>query len=421
MSKRHKGTRITSLQINNVMRVSAVQINPDGNTVIIGGNNAQGKSTTLNSIMMAIAGEKYIPAKPLKDGEKKGMIEIKLDNGMTITRRFTEKGTSLKLEDKEGNKLTSQQAILNKLLSTLAFDPLKFMHMAPKDQATTLRGLVGIDFTELDNKYSQIYSDRTLVNREVKNLRAVYNSADGYEGVPKEEQSVSELLKKHNEMTEVNKSKINARTEMISQTEAKDSVSKQIELLENKLEELRLIEQQHEEALTEMKAAYMEMPFFKAEEIALITEQMEQAEETNRRVRANQQLEKTFTELRDKECTANELTKELEDIDAEKQKALEEAAFPIDGLSFNEDGVFYNSIPIDQASSAEQLRISTSIGIAMNSELRVMLVRDGSLLDEDNLVMMNDLADDNDMQIWIEKVGSGDECSVIIEDGMVKE
>ena len=40
---------IVSLEIENVKRLSAVQITPDGSTVVIGGDNAQGKSSVLDA------------------------------------------------------------------------------------------------------------------------------------------------------------------------------------------------------------------------------------------------------------------------------------------------------------------------------------------------------------------------------------
>lgn len=92
----------------------------------------------------------------------------------------------------------------------------------------------------------------------------------------------------------------------------------------------------------------------------------------------------------------------------------------MDGLTFDENGVLLNKIPFDQASSAEQLKVSLAMGIAMNPKLRVLLIRDGSLLDEDNLKMIAELAAKNDCQIWLERVGSGDEVSIIIEDGSIK-
>jgi hypothetical protein len=55
---------------------------------------------------------------------------------------------------------------------------------------------------------------------------------------------------------------------------------------------------------------------------------------------------------------------------------------------------------------------------AMNPQLRVFLVRDGSLLDDVSLAQLEAFAEQHDMQVWMEIVSStGDGMSVVIEDG----
>ena len=111
-------------------------------------------------------------------------------------------------------------------------------------------------------------------------------------------------------------------------------------------------------------------------------------------------------------------------IDEAKQDLLSKAKFPIEGLSFDESGVYYNETPFSQCSSAERLRVSTAMGMAaLNKDpngLKIILIRDGSLLDADNLKMISDMAEKNGYQVWIERVGEGQECTVIIEDGYLK-
>jgi len=56
----------------------------------------------------------------------------------------------------------------------------------------------------------------------------------------------------------------------------------------------------------------------------------------------------------------------------------------------------------------------------MNPELKVLLIREGAFLDEDNLAMVSKMADDAGGQLWIERVGTGKEMTVIMEDGSIK-
>ena len=115
----------------------------------------------------------------------------------------------------------------------------------------------------------------------------------------------------------------------------------------------------------------------------------------------------------------NAVNKKLETIAKDKETQLSEAKFPIKKLSFDEDGVIFDGIPFDQCSTAQQIKISVAMGLVMNPKLRVLLIREGSLLDAKNLEMIAKMAKKADAQIWIERVSKGEECQVIIEDGSV--
>lgn len=118
------------------------------------------------------------------------------------------------------------------------------------------------------------------------------------------------------------------------------------------------------------------------------------------------------------------LTNDIQNHDDARQETLQNAKFPVDGLGFTSEGeVVFNKIPFAQLSTSEKIKVSASIAIALNPKIRVMLIRDGSLLDEAALRDLIVLADEKDAQIWIERVGikgHGDSAPVvIIEDGGV--
>ena len=56
----------------------------------------------------------------------------------------------------------------------------------------------------------------------------------------------------------------------------------------------------------------------------------------------------------------------------------------------------------------------------MNPKLKVMLIRDGSLLDDNSMKLLVEEADKSGAQIWIEVVGNRADCSVVIEDGEIQ-
>jgi hypothetical protein len=119
------------------------------------------------------------------------------------------------------------------------------------------------------------------------------------------------------------------------------------------------------------------------------------------------------------EAEAQALTAAMEKREAEKLKALQGAQMPVDGLSLSGGSVLFNGLPFDQASDAEALRVSVAIAMAANPKLRVIRVRDGSLLDEDGMTLLSDLARQKDYQIWCERVDSTGKIGIVMDDGEV--
>ena len=65
------------------------------------------------------------------------------------------------------------------------------------------------------------------------------------------------------------------------------------------------------------------------------------------------------------------------------------------------------------------LKLRPTIAMSSNPELRVIRIKDGSLLDADGMAMLKAMASENDFQIWIERVADNDPMAVVIEDGSV--
>ncbi len=110
----------------------------------------------------------------------------------------------------------------------------------------------------------------------------------------------------------------------------------------------------------------------------------------------------------------------MEARNAAKAKAISAAKMPVPGLEFGEGEILLNGLPFDQGSDAERLRTSIAIAMAANPKLRVIRVRDGSLLDDDAMKLLGEMAETSDMQVWVEVIQTGSEVAVVMEDGMVK-
>ncbi len=113
------------------------------------------------------------------------------------------------------------------------------------------------------------------------------------------------------------------------------------------------------------------------------------------------------------------LTGELERLDRYKADELAKAKMPVEGLGFDLDGVTYNGVPFSQASGAEQLRVSVAMAMALNPDIRVIRISDGSLLDSTNMARLAEMAQEHDCQVWIERVDESGHVGFVIEDGSV--
>ncbi len=139
----------------------------------------------------------------------------------------------------------------------------------------------------------------------------------------------------------------------------------------------------------------------------------------NNVIRQKIQLKQMQDRLAGYEHEADTLTEKLKAFDAAKETAISEAKMPVDGLGFGDGVVLLNGYPFADASKAEQIAASLQLAMASKPRLRVAFIRDGSLLDSDSMKVIAKIAEDLDIQIWIETVEKETPGAIVIEDGSV--
>ena len=397
-------TKIIELHAENFKRLKVVDITPNGSTVVIGGRNAQGKTSTLDAIQAALAGGKHQPDQPIREGEKKAVIVVELDD-IIVTRKYTKRGSKLEVVAKDGSKITSPQRVLDALASSLSFDPLAFSRCSPKEQGKVLRDLAGLDFTEIDANIERAFDDRRAKNAEKKRLDAVFASTTSHKDAPESEVLVSEMASKIEAYSHGN-----AVIETLRERHA--SLNDLLERLAAKVAETTAERDQVEKDIEEAGDII---------DLAPLREKIENVERDNQVFREQTAYLQVKENVNEADKAATDADEKLLSLRAAKAKLIEDADYPVDGLSVDDDGVMLNGIALSQASGAELVRVSAAIGLALNPEMKVLLIRDGSLLDDDSMAALTQIATDADAQIWIERVGAGKEVGVVIEDGEVLE
>ncbi|WP_341394031.1 AAA family ATPase [Arthrobacter sp. G119Y2] len=400
-------SKIIKLEANNFKRLRAVEISPDGNLVVIAGRNGQGKTSVLDAITAALGGtsSKALP-RPIRDGEDKASIVLETED-LIVTRKFTASGSTLTVKGKDGATFSKGQAKLDELLGRLSLDPLAFTQLSDKEQLATLIDLVELPFdpTKLEAERSKVFTERTDVNRRVKELQGQAAQYTVPADAPAEELSVSALLTKYRDAEVQHRELASSR--------------RTLEAAQAKVQNLRAQLAAAEEERSQARAYFEDWDEAVLPDLEAIQSQIDNAEQINADVRAARALSEVTDRLTTLQGDAEFLSAQLAAIEKRKAEGLAAATFPVEGLGFDTEGVTYQSVPFKQASGAEQLRVSLAMAIALNPGLKVIRIADGSLLDSTNLQLIEEMAVANDYQVWIEMVDETGDFGITIEDGAV--
>jgi energy-coupling factor transporter ATP-binding protein EcfA2 len=401
--------RVINLVAENVKKLVAIDITPEGHVVEITGQNGAGKTSVLDAIWWALAGERPIQSHPIRDGEERA--KIKLDLGeLIVTRRFrSKKGggftTDVTVEHGDGSTLKSPQKILDALVGTLTFDPLDFKRMSAKEQYEELKRLTGLDFAALELANKADFDARTGTNRLVREYKALLASMPEIEAPAAdvdEDAIVAQLRDAGAHNADIERRAANRKT-------AED----RIEAIQNEIR--KLTDEMHG-----LQTRLMQAPALPAliDPQALVLK-LEEAKAGNRaRVKVKERAE-MVAKIAQVEQQSDNLTLAIDEREKEKRRLISEVEMPVEGLGFGDGFVTLAEQPFDQASDAEQLRASVAIAAAMNPKLRVIRVRDGSLLDDTSMAMLADFAAEKDFQVWVEVVDSDRPGAIVIEEGRV--
>ncbi len=429
--------RIVRFFAENVKRIKVVEVVPkkDASVVVIGGQNDAGKSSCLDAIEMALAGKRSHPSEPLRKGAKTGRVVLDLGD-IVVTRTFTRGDTALVVESKAGKPFSGPQAMLDKLYGELTFDPLAFERQEVKEQAETLRQLVGLDLSDLDRLREKLYADRTMENKTLGMLQASLAGMERHEDAPEAEVSVQALsaeLAAAEAMAqkgqEAERLASSAGHRAAAALAAANGAEEEVERLESQLAAARrrhaeaqviqdAADTEHRQRAEEAKAAKAAVP-----DTAPLHAKLAEAEGLNEKVRENFRFAGQEAALSEQRQACADLTHQIEAVDEEKGRRLAEAKYPVPGLSMSEDGaVLFSGIPFEQASTSDRIRVSVAMGLALHPKLKILLVRDGSLIGEKKLSVIEEMVKEAGAQLWLEMMveQDSDKVTVFIEDGMVK-
>jgi len=416
------------LRAENFMRLVFVDTPLGRGVQKIVGKNGQGKSAILNALRWGFGGAKNAPDEIVRHGQESAEVLIETDD-FILRRRATVdggKGGDVTLESKDGKTVYKRpQEMLNKLFGggVVAFDPVGFSRMKPRDQADLLRQVTGLDTTDIDAERKATFDERTIINREVAQLKAKLADMDEPAPIPEPpaEQDVSAFVAEIEAAAKTQAKNDNARRMLRDIERQCDEKKAAIERLQKELEELSV----------NASAGRVFVASLVDPDVTAIKTRLEDAKTQNARIRGQRQLKATADRraneyatlkqsLADAERKSNLHTTHLGNLDTAKRELLDKTPMPVPGLGIDGDVVTLDGVPFSQAASSQKIRVGLAIGAALNPGIETLLVEEGSFLDEDQLHFVEEWAEENGIQIIMEIVGDVAD-GITIEAGRVKE
>lgn len=413
-----EGIKINKLEIENVKRIKAVKIEPTASGLtIVGGNNNQGKTSVLDSIAWALGGEKYRPSQAQREGSTiPPTLHIVMSNGLIVERKG--KNSALKVTDPNGGK--GGQQLLNEFVEQLALDLPKFMESSGKEKAQTLLKIIGVgDQLEiLDRKEKELYSNRLAIGQIADRKKKFADEQPYYPDAPKELISPSELIKQQQEILARNGRNAEYRKNATDLEEKYVKLDSEINELKRNLSEKLETQAELAEALTAARKTVEEL---QDESTAELEASIANIEEINRKVRANMDKDKAEDDALDYKNQYNALTAEIDKTRREKTDLLQSAELPLPELSVRDGELVYKGQQWDNMSGSDRLKVSTAIVRKLNPKCGFVLLDKLEQMDRDTLNEFGQWLEQEGLQAIATRVSTGDECSIIIEDGYVRD
>ena len=409
--------KINKLEIENVKRVKAVKMEPTANGLtIIGGNNGQGKTSVLDSIAWALGGNKFKPSQAQREGSAiPPNLHIVMSNGLIVERKG--KNSDLKVIDPDGNK--AGQNLLDSFIDELALNLPKFMQQSSREKASTLLQIIGVgeQLVLLEKEEQDTYNRRHAIGQIADQKEKFAKEQEYYPDAPKDLVSASDLIKEQQEILARNGENQRKRENLVKIQHLHEEAIKNVERLKLELSEA---ETKLANAIQDLVTANKSVENLVDESTAELEKSITEIDEINRKVRANLDKDKAEEDARGYRAEYEELTKALTDVRKRKAALLDNADLPLAGLSVEDGELIYNGFKWDNMSGSDQLKVATAIVRKLNSNCGFVLLDKLEQMDQESLKEFGAWLEAEGLQAIATRVSTGEECSIIIEDGYVK-
>lgn len=408
--------KIQKVKIRNFKKIENLEENINGNNIILLGDNDIGKSSFLQAISIALGMTKNIPPNCNSEIE----IEAGEDNEKFIFKTLVKDSKPLfEVIAANGMKDRTKSAICN-IVGSIDFDIDKFVELSnsktgKKEQIEIVKSFLNNEVIkalkeiELDIAYN--YEERAALNNRIKSIHSFIHESDIMNedidkySIPIDVKEVNEKLQKsikiNSEIDLVNE-RIESRTELV-----KENIN-EINELKEKIKKLELHQKELSNKNKEAKEWLINNKKINVDEFEKQIQSASDHNEKYNKVQEYLNKQKELNELK------NEQNEHNSAIDHNRQlyaDTIRDADMPVEGLSFNEDSLLFNNVPVDEnsLSTSEIMYLGIQLKMAKNPNVKAILLENGQNLGTKKLKAIQEMCNKFGYQIIMEEVERGTE------------
>lgn len=400
-------SKVKRITVLNLKAISGLTADFNGATCIITGRNNAGKSSFLRSLPDRLRGIK--PDIIVKSGESEGFAEWELTTGEKFHWSFdtkTAKGERLIFitTDNQGNELKGSitQEIMKRYFPEI-FDVDAFLQASPQKQKGMLEKLSGLDLSSINDHFKVAYDERTFANKKLADAKA--NPTPINPNLDTKETDIFDIqqeiagLELHNHKYANGVQKIADLNKLLTSQETE---IKRLRTLLNTAEIEQKAIAKNIEIGEKWVADKANQP--KGDDASfLLNKKLQDTIENNEAIKKNNLAIKQKEDILSLEVNAKEHDKKVKAIELEKVKLIQQSNLP-DGFDFTDDGILYNGYPFtkDQLSSSGIYIAALKLAAMSIGEVKTLHF-DASFLDKVSLAEIEKWANENDLQLLIER------------------
>lgn len=397
-------TAIKRIKIQNFKGLKKYEGNVYGNDIYIIGKNASGKTSFIDAVWLALTG-KNIPPKPVTTGEKKGLIEVELEDGYIVRVKMNATGKqpinfeieNLNAESESEKFVKAPRTWLNERIGVIDFDVNKFFDMTDTKQVEYFCKITGLNVSEIDEQIKELTESRKFDKKKLVEFQARTNFYDT-EDAKKELVDVVALSKEISSLKDAERVKAEAWqkvTDGVAEREAK----------------IKAIKLQLEDLEAEVKDGYSWLDVSENKPIPNVELEakeklLETSEETNAKIKEAKEFAAIDISIEGLEKAIETATEEIEEQRALKASVIAEK-INIEGLTYDteKECFLFNGLPFDktQINTASQIVAGLKIGASLLNEVKILKI-DASLVDKESFSDVQSWSKSEGIELFIELV-----------------